>query len=103
MAAIVELDPRATVVSLDGRIAYDAISRATILAKLRDNTIPSPLPFTRAMYARTSTYLRWDDEGRVHDIAQAEGVEQGDPLAPGLYTVGQHDSLVAASAFLRPR
>ena len=59
------------------RSAYDTISRATILAKLRD-TVPSLLPFTRAMYARTSTYLWWDDEGRVHDIAQAEGVEQGD-------------------------
>ena len=101
LRAAVELDPRATVVSLDGRSAYDTISRATILAKLRD-TVPSLLPFTRAMYACTSTYLWWDDEGRVHDIAQAEGVEQGDPLAPGLYALGQHDSLVAASASLRP-
>ena len=101
LRAAVELDPRATVVSLDGRSAYDTISRATILAKLRD-TVPSLLPFTRAMYARTSTYLWWDDDGRVHDIAQAEGVEHGDPLAPGLYVLGQHDSLVAASASLRP-
>ena len=38
----------------------------------------------------------------MHDIAQAEGVEQGDPLAPGLYALGQHDSLGAASASLRP-
>ena len=38
----------------------------------------------------------------MHDIAQAEGVEQGDPLAPGLYAFGQHDSLVAASACLLP-
>ena len=52
LRAAVELDPRATVVSLDGRSAYDTISRATILAKLRD-TVPSLLPFTRAMYART--------------------------------------------------
>ena len=101
LRAAVELDPRATVVSLDGRSAYDTISCATILAKLRD-TVPSLLPFTRAMYACTSTYLWWDDEGRVHDIAQAEGVEQGDPLAPGIYALGQHDSLVAASASLRP-
>ncbi|OLQ02944.1 hypothetical protein AK812_SmicGene14193 [Symbiodinium microadriaticum] len=53
------------------------------------------------MYARTSTYLWWDDAGRRHEIAQAEGVEPGDPLAPGLYALGQHDSLVAASATLR--
>ena len=82
LRADVELGPRATVVSLDGRSAYDTISRATILAKLRD-TVPSLLPVTCAMYVRTSTYLWWDDEGRVHEIAQAsqaEGVEQGDPL-----------------------
>ena len=101
LRAAVEVDPQATVISLDGRSAYDTISRATILAKLRD-TVPALVPFARAMYARTSTYLWWDDEGRVHEIAQAEGVEQGDPLAPGFYALGQHDSLVAASASLQP-
>ena len=100
LRAAVDSDPRATVVSLDGRSAYDTISRATILAKLRD-AVPSLLPFARAMYARTSTYLWWDDAGRRHEIAQAGGVEQGDPLVPGLYALGQHDSLVAASASLR--
>ena len=101
LRAAVELDPQATVISLDGRSAYDTISRATIPAKLR-GTVPALVPFARAMYARTSTYLWWDDEGRVHEIAQAEGVEQGDPLAPGFYALGQHDSLVAASASLQP-
>ena len=85
---------------LVSNMKHDTISRATILAKLRD-TVPSLLPFARAMYARTSTYLWWDDAGRRHEIAQAEGVEPGDPLAPGLYALGQHDSLVAASATLR--
>ena len=37
----------------------------------------------------------------MHDIVQAESVEQGDPLAPRLYPLRQHDSLVAASASLR--
>ena len=40
--------------------------------------------------------------GRAGRIAQAEGVEPGNPLAPGFYALGQHDSLVAASASLRP-
>ncbi|CAE7715571.1 unnamed protein product, partial [Symbiodinium sp. KB8] len=47
-------------------------------------------------------YARRDDEGRVHDITQAEGVEQSDPPAPGLDVLGPHDSLVAASASLWP-
>ena len=50
LRAAVDSDPRATVVSLDGRSAYDTISHATILAKLRD-AVPSLLPFARAMYA----------------------------------------------------
>jgi len=57
------------VVSLDGRSAYNTISCATILAKLLE-AAPSLLP----LYARTSIYLWWDDEGRVHEIVQAEGV-----------------------------
>ena len=101
LRAAVELDPQATVVFLDGRSDYDTISRATRLAKLRD-TAPALVHFAHAMYARTCTYLWWDDEGRVHEIAQAEGVEQGDPLAPGFYALGQHDSLVAANASLQP-
>eukprot|EP00439_Symbiodinium_sp_Y106_P043805 s1788_g5.t1 len=59
-----------------GEVLTTPSAASTILAKLRD-TVPSLLPFSRAMYARTSTYLWWDDEGRVHDIAQAEGVERG--------------------------
>ena len=37
----------------------------------------------------------WDDHGRCREIAQAEGVEQGDSLAPALFALGQHDVLVA--------
>ena len=41
------------------------------------------------MYARISTYLWWDAEGGLHEIPQAEGIEQGDPLAPGLYPLSR--------------
>ncbi|CAE7568781.1 unnamed protein product [Symbiodinium natans] len=99
LRSAVEFDPRATVVSLDGRSAYDTISRAAILSKLSE-VVPALLPFARAIYARTSTFLWWDDEGTLHEISQAEGIEQGDPLAPGLYALGQHESLVAAAARL---
>ena len=75
LRAAVELDPETTVVSLDGRSAYDTISRDAILRKLRD-TVPALLPFVRAMHARTSTYLWWDAESGLHEIPQAEGIEQ---------------------------
>ena len=100
LRAAVELDERAVVVSLDGRAAYDTISRAAFLGKLRE-VAPSLLPFVRAFYGRTSEYLWWDEGGTRHSIAQGEGCEQGDPLAPALYALGQHTALEAASAELR--
>ena len=45
----VELDPAAAIVSLDGRSAYDLVSRAAFVAKLGD-VAPALLPFVRAFY-----------------------------------------------------
>ena len=39
-----------------------------------------------------------DDSGDNHTIIQGEGGEQGDPLMPLLYSLGQHRALVATSA-----
>ena len=91
-----ELDPEATVVSLDGRSAYDSVSRAAMLGKLKQ-VAPQILPFVRSLYARVSTYLWGDDAGHCHEIQQAEGVEQGDSLAPALFALSQHDALAAAA------
>ena len=101
LRAATELDPDATIVSLDGRNAYDSVSRAAIMGKLKE-VAPQVLPFVRSffLYARVSTYLWWDDDGRCHEIAQAEGVEQGDSLAPALFALGQHDALATAARLL---
>ena len=56
------------------------------------------LPFVRQFYGRPSSYL-WDDEdGQVHEIVQGEGGEQGDPLMPALFALGQHSALVVVQA-----
>ena len=53
------------------------------------------IPFVRMFYGGPSTYL-WEDEmGTTQYIPQGEGGEQGDPLMPMLYALGQHGSLVA--------
>ena len=39
--------------------------------------------------------------GEVHDIAQGEGGEPGDPLMPLLFSLGQHAALAAANARLQ--
>ena len=64
LRAASELDADATIVSLDGRSAYDAVSRAAFLKKLRE-VAPALVPYVRAWYGGTSTYLWWDAEGRA--------------------------------------
>ena len=48
------------------------------------------LPFVLQFYGRLSTHLWEDEEGVVREIQQGEGGEQGDPLMPPLFALGQH-------------
>ena len=96
-----EQRPDAVLVSLDGRSAYDSMSRAAFLAGLR-SCAPELLPFVRLFYGGQSSYCWWDAEGRCRDVAQGEGCEQGDPLAPALFALGQHSALCSAASALHP-
>ena len=91
-----ELDESATIVSLDGRAAYDTVSRAAMFHKLFE-VAPALVPFVRGIYGRTSVYYWWNDQGVRKEILQAEGCHQGDPLAPALYSLAQHQALENAS------
>ena len=101
LRAAVDLDSAATIVSLDGRSAYDTISRTAFLRKLHA-IAPALIPFVRLWYGQQSTYFWWDQDGQRRTIHQGEGCEQGDALAPAPYALGQHDALVAADEQLRP-
>ena len=58
------------------------------------------LPFVQCFFGSPSTYL-WEDElGTTEDIAQGEGGEQGDPLMPLLFALGQHAALEAVQGRL---
>ena len=100
LRAATELDADATVVSLDGRCAYDTVSRTAFLSKLRE-VAPSLVPYVRAWYGAVSTYLWWDADGQRHDVPQGEGCEQGDALAPALFALAQHDALHEAQGRLQ--
>ena len=103
LQALTEADPNATALSIDGISAYDLISRRAMLEALR--RVPrgdQVLPFVRLFYDRQSTYLWEDDAGTVHHIVQGEGGEQGDPLMPLLFALGQHGALQAVQNNLGP-
>ena len=53
-------------------------------------------------YARPSEYVWHDDSCQPHAVTQAEGGEQGDPLMPALFSLGQHPALEAVAAQLQP-
>ena len=98
--ATLELQPGTTLVSLDGRSAYDTISRASFLTVLRA-VAPELLPFVRLFYGQPSTYCWWDAEGCCRDIQQGDNCEQGDARAPALFSLGQHGRLEQASSQLQ--
>lgn len=45
------------------------------------------LPFVRPFFATASTCIWHDRNGQPHEVLQAEGGEQGDPLMPALQTL----------------
>ena len=59
------------------------------------------LPFVRLFYGQPSRYLWEDEDGAIHHIHQCEGGEQGDPLMPLLFSLGQHAALETARRRLR--
>ena len=62
----------------------------------------SVLPFVFQFYSEPSQYLWEDDTGDTHLIEQGEGGEQGDPLMPLLFSLGQHSALQSLKSFLLP-
>ena len=103
LQAVCELDPEATVTSIDGISACDSISRRAMLLGLqRVEGGSSVIPFVHMFYSSPSSYLWEDDSGVVHTIQQGEGGEQGDALMPLLFCVGEHAALQEAQARLRP-
>ena len=103
ITAATEQNPTNTVLSIDGIGAYDNISRSSMLNALQE--VPAAnrcLPFVSMFYTQPSTYVWHDQEGNPHDITQAEGGEQGDPLMLALFSLGQKAALQAVQQQLQP-
>ena len=68
---------------------------------MSNNQLSQALPYVSLFYGSHSEYVWYDDAGQAHTIQQAEGGEQGDPLMPGLFALGQHPALEAIRRELR--
>ena len=102
LQTLTDLDPTATILSLDGVGAFDLVSRNAMLKGLLTmEGGDRVLPFVRLFYGDPSTFLWEDDLGGVHSVLQGEGGEQGDPLMPMLFSLGQHAALMAVAARLQ--
>ena len=100
--SICSVNETTTVLSIDGVGAYDLISRRAMLEAVHrmpdgDVILPSVLQFI----GHPSTHLWEDEEAVVREIQQGEGGEQGDPLMPALFALGQHQALVAVQETLQ--
>ena len=66
-----ELDPKKTLLSIDGIGALDHIKRKSMLDALYTNPALAPLiPFARMFYGKDSTHVWYDDEEVLHEIIQ---------------------------------
>ena len=100
--ALTSMDDRATILSVDGVGAYDSISRNAMFQGVADMVDGEKIiPFIRQFYDSPSQFLWEDDMGEVRKVIQGEGGEQGDPLMPLLFSLGQHRALVSIQAQLK--
>ena len=101
LQGLCDVDPNATIISIDGIGAFDQISRAAMLEGLMNvEGGGQAIPFVRSFYGSPSSYLWEDSSGITHTIPQGEGGEQGDPLMPLLFSLGQHAALQAIDSDL---
>ena len=99
--ALTRMDENATLLSIDGVGAHDSISRRAMFRGLADMVDGEKIiPFVRQLNDSPSTFLWEDDTGGVRRVWQGEGGEQGDPLMPSLFSLGQHRAMVAVQAQL---
>ena len=103
LTTLSQTNPNHTILSVDGIGAFDNISRNSMLQELLQlPTANRCIPFVRMFYGQQSQFVWHDTQGHAHVITQAEGGEQGDPLMPALFALGQRPALREVQRQLAP-
>ena len=97
---LTESHPHMTVTSVDGISAYDTMSRVAMMSGIAE-VDPGVLPFVQLFDASPTKYVWEDNAGVTHTITQSEGANRVTFfLMSLLYSLGQHQALVATMAYL---
>ena len=91
LRAATDVNPNATVLSVDGVGAYDHILRAAMMSRLA--RMPNGTQHLQSTVGTTT-------KGDGGPVTQAEGGEQGDPLMPLLFLIGIQSALEEVSQSL---
>ena len=74
LQGVTDLDPEATVMSVDGVGAFDLISRASMMSGLRNaRGCDEVLLFVLQFHGQLSSCIWKDEMGEVHDILEGKG------------------------------
>ena len=85
---LMESNPDCSVLSTDVKNAFNSVSRDSILKESKKN-FPEIYAHVRQMYDRPSTLIYVNGQGTVK-LQSEEGVHQGDPLGPVLFSAALH-------------
>ena len=86
------LPPDKAMVKVDFRNAFNTIRRDKMIRAVREH-IPDLLPFVHSAYSSPSILL-WNDV----QVLSAEGIQQGDPIGPMLFSLTIHDLVSSLSS-----
>ena len=75
-----------SIVSIDFSNAFNEVSREAMAKQVKEK-LPQLYRVVKFLYGTPSQLLALDDTGRLHQIESSQGVRQGDPLGPLLFSI----------------